>query len=95
MYFVLGLLVFDFSWKMGNQANHLQSIIKLGVLKMTKRKVHDGIVGLVVTGGAALGYWVDTCWLAVPGVLGLVLIQSALTGFCPVYFLLDKTSLKD
>jgi hypothetical protein len=57
----------------------------------TKRRVHDGIVGAVITAAAALGYWVDPVWLLVPGVLGLTLIQSAFTGFCPLYFLLDKT----
>lgn len=57
---------------------------------MSKRRIHDGIVGLVVTAGVALGYWVDPVWLAVPGVIGLLLIQSMFTGFCPVYFVLDR-----
>ena len=58
---------------------------------MTKRRIHDGIVGVVVTAGCALGYYVHPQWLLVPGILGLVLIQSALTGFCPVYYILDRT----
>ena len=55
-----------------------------------KRRLHDGIVGGVVTAGVALGYYVDPLWLLVPGVLGVTLIQSGLTGFCPLYFTLDR-----
>ncbi len=57
---------------------------------MNKRKIHDGVVGAVLTVGVALGYYVDPIWLLVPGVLGLTLLQSAFTGFCPVYYTLDK-----
>ena len=57
----------------------------------TKRRIHDGIAGAVMTAGAGLGYWIDPLWLLVPGVLGVTLLQSAFTGFCPVYFLLEKT----
>jgi len=57
----------------------------------TKRRLHDGIVGVVMTAGVGLGYWVDPLWLLVPGVLGVTLLQSAFTGFCPVYFLLERT----
>ena len=57
---------------------------------MNKRKIHDGVVGAVLTVGVALGYYADPIWLLVPGVLGLTLLQSAFTGFCPVYYTLDK-----
>ncbi len=57
----------------------------------TKRRIHDGIAGAVMTAGVGLGYWGDPLWLLVPGVLGVTLLQSAFTGFCPVYFLLEKT----
>ncbi|MGP0567106.1 MULTISPECIES: YgaP family membrane protein [unclassified Nitrospina] len=33
----------------------------------------------------------DPLWILVPGVLGVTLLQSGLTGFCPLYFILDKT----
>jgi len=55
------------------------------------RRIHDGIVGAVITGGTALGFYVDPMWLLVPGVLGVVLVQSGLTGFCPLYFVLNRT----
>ena len=61
----------------------------------SKRRIHDAIVGVVVTAGVALGHYVDTMWLLVPLAIGVVLIQSGVTGFCPVYFILDKTCASD
>ena len=57
---------------------------------MNKRNVHDGIVGIVIFSSVALGHYVDPLWLIVPAVLGLVLLQSAFSGFCPLYYALDK-----
>ncbi len=56
----------------------------------TTRRIHDGIVGVLVTLGSALAYWVAREWLLLPGVVGLLLIQSYFTGFCPVYYTLNK-----
>lgn len=58
-----------------------------------QRRIHDAIVGVLVAGGTALAYWVDPVWMAVPGVVGLLMIQSGFTGFCPVYFTLDKLGI--
>lgn len=58
---------------------------------MTKRRIHDGIAGALITIGVLLGYYVNPLWLLLPGILGVTLFQSAFTGFCPVYFVLDKT----
>lgn len=55
-----------------------------------KRRLHDAIVGIVVTAGVALGHYVNAQWLLLPAVIGVTLVQSGLTGFCPVYFLLDR-----
>jgi hypothetical protein len=55
-----------------------------------KRRVHDAIVGIGVTLGVALGYYLNATGLLVPAVIGVTLIQSGLTGFCPVYFALDR-----
>jgi len=57
---------------------------------MNKRKVHDGIVGIVIFLCVALGHYVDPLWLLVPAILGLTLFQSAFSGFCPLYYTLDK-----
>lgn len=56
-----------------------------------KRRIHDGIAGGLITFGVALGYYVDPLWLLLPGILGVTLLQSGFTGFCPVYFILDRT----
>lgn len=58
-----------------------------------RRRVHDGIVGIVVTAGTALGYWVAPAWLLLPGIVGVLLIQSWVTGFCPVYWTLDRLGM--
>ena len=55
-----------------------------------KRRIHDAIVGFVVMAGVALGHYVSAHWLILPAVIGVTLIQSGITGFCPVYFLLDR-----
>ncbi len=56
-----------------------------------KRRIHDGIAGALVTVGVILGYFANPLWLLLPGLLGVTLIQSAFTGFCPVYYVLDNT----
>jgi len=60
-----------------------------------KRRVHDGIAGAILTVGVLLAYYVDPLWLLVPGLLGVTLLQSAFTGFCPVYYLLDCVGVPD
>jgi hypothetical protein len=55
-----------------------------------KRRIHDAIVGIVVTTGVALGHYVSADWLLLPAVIGVTLIQSGITGFCPLYFSLDR-----
>ena len=55
-----------------------------------KRRIHDGIAGGLITLGVALGFYVDSLWLLLPGILGVTLLQSGFTGFCPVYFILDR-----
>lgn len=61
----------------------------------TKRRIHDSVVGALITLGAALGYYFDPAWLLLPGIIGVTLLQSGLTGFCPVYFILDRTCSND
>lgn len=58
-----------------------------------RRRIHDGIVGLLITLGVALAYWVAPAWLILPGVVGLLMVQSTFTGFCPVYFALDRLKI--
>lgn len=59
---------------------------------MNKRYVHDGIIGAVVTLGVAAGYYIASVWLLVPAVIGVTMLQSSFSGFCPLYYTLDKIS---
>ena len=52
--------------------------------------MRDGIAGALVLLGTLLGYFVDPYWLLLPGVLAALMLQSAFSGFCPVYFTLGK-----
>ncbi len=52
--------------------------------------VHDGIVGAVILAGTLLGAFVHPNFFWIPGVIGALMVQSAFTGFCPVYFTLGK-----
>ncbi len=60
-----------------------------------KRRLHDGIVGLVIAAGVALGIWVNPVWFWIPGIIGALMVQSAFTGFCPVYYTLDKLGVPE
>ena len=60
-----------------------------------KRRIHDGIAGALIAGGVWLGFYFNPLWLLVPAILGITLVQSAFTGFCPVYFVLDKMGVQD
>lgn len=60
---------------------------------MSRQSMHDGIVGVVITVGILLGYYVSPGWLLLPGAIGVTMIQSAFTGFCPVYYTMDKLGM--
>lgn len=60
-----------------------------------KRRVHDAIVGAAITLGVALAFSVSPLWLLLPGIIGVLMIQSGFTGFCPVYYTLDKLGVGD
>ena len=55
-----------------------------------KTKIHDGIVGAVILSCVLLGVAFSPVWLYVAGFVGALMIQSAFTGFCPVYFVLNR-----
>jgi hypothetical protein len=46
--------------------------------------------GAMVLAGLALGYAVDPRWLLLSAFVGLNLMQSAFTGFCPLAVVLKK-----
>jgi hypothetical protein len=61
----------------------------------TKRRLHDGIVGALIALGGGLALWVDPAWVWLPAILGIAMVQSAFTGFCPVYFFLERLGFSD
>lgn len=57
---------------------------------ITKIKLHDGIVGAIYLLSIVLAISVNLQWLYLAGGVAVLQILSSLTGFCPVYFALDK-----
>lgn len=57
---------------------------------LNKIKTHDGIVGALYLLSVVLAFTVNIQWLYLAGAVALLQISSAFTGFCPVYFVLDK-----
>ncbi len=60
---------------------------------MDRTAIHDVIVGSVITLGVVLGYALSSSWFILSGIVGVAIIQSAFTGFCPVYFTMDKLGI--
>ena len=55
-----------------------------------KTRIHDGIVGTMVLAGTLLGLTQGVAWLYATGALAGLMISSSFTGFCPVYYVLDR-----
>jgi len=53
-------------------------------------RMHDGIAGALILLGSLLAAFVHPYWILLPGIVGALMLQSAFTGFCPVYYALDK-----
>ena len=53
-------------------------------------KVHDGIVGALTLSSVSAGVMVDPAWFWLTGVVAVAMISSAVTGFCPLHFVLSK-----
>ncbi|MFN2373109.1 MAG: DUF2892 domain-containing protein [Cyclonatronaceae bacterium] len=64
-------------------------------LIQSKIKLHDGIVGLTYLLSIVLAVTVNIQWLYLAGVVAVLQIMSAFTGFCPVYFVLNKIMIED
>jgi hypothetical protein len=52
------------------------------------------VAGTFVLVSLALGIWVNPWWFCFTAFVGVNLIQSAFTGFCPAAMLLKKAGLK-
>lgn len=55
-----------------------------------KTKIHDGIVGIIYMLSILLALYVNIQWLYLAGAVAVLQIMSMFTGFCPVYYILDK-----
>ena len=53
------------------------------------------MAGLFVLASLALGYWVSPYWYLFTAFVGLNLLQSGFTNWCPAMFLLKKSGLPD
>ncbi len=53
-----------------------------------------GIAGFLILLSVALGHWVNPWWFAFTAFVGLNLLQSAFTRWCPMMWLLGKAGLE-
>jgi len=56
----------------------------------TRTQVHDAIVGAILLVTLVLAKTGSHHWLYVTGAIALLMVSSVVTGFCPVYFLMNK-----
>lgn len=52
------------------------------------------MAGVVVLVSLALGFYINPAWYYLTGFVGLNLLQSAFTGWCPAVFIFSKMGLK-
>lgn len=62
---------------------------------MTTHNFIRVLAGSFVLLGLALARWIHPAWLLLPAFVGVNLIQSAFTGFCPPTLLLRKLGWVD
>lgn len=59
-----------------------------------KERIVRLVAGAMVLTGAALAVWVDLRWLYLDAFVALNLMQSSVTGFCPLEIILKKLGVK-
>ncbi len=63
---------------------------------MTRKvKIHDGLIGGLLSGSALLAWAVHPAFLWLTAATGVIMVQSAFTGFCPVHYLVSKVVRDD
>ena len=55
-----------------------------------KIKIHDGIVGSLILISVLMAHFINYTWILLAGVIALLMIISAFSGFCPVYFIINR-----
>lgn len=61
---------------------------------MSIDRIVFAFAGAVILGSIALAVLVDIRWLFLTGFVGLNLLQSAFTGFCPLALVLKRIGVK-
>ena len=61
---------------------------------MSIDRIVMAFAGTVILLSAALSYWVSINWLLLTAFVGLNMLQSAFTGFCPLAAILKKLGAK-
>ncbi|MFN4262389.1 MAG: DUF2892 domain-containing protein [Thioalkalivibrionaceae bacterium] len=61
---------------------------------MTLDRAVLAFAGIVILVSALLAYTVSTGWLLLTAFVGLNLLQTAFTGFCPLAIILKKLGVK-
>jgi len=64
-------------------------------LPMKSESLTRLLAGSVTLIGVALTHWVSPWWLLLPAFVGINLIQSVFTGFCPPTLVLEKLGWLD
>ncbi len=62
---------------------------------MTVERIVFAVAGLFVLAGVVLSLTLNPWFLALPGFVGLNMLQSAFTGFCPLAVILRKAGVPD
>jgi len=60
-----------------------------------KERIVRAVAGTFVLTSISLAYFVNIHWLWLAAFVGLNLLQSAFTKFCPLELILDKMGVKD
>lgn len=63
-------------------------------MKMNQEEALRMLAGIAVLTGVSLGYWVSSWWYLFVAFVGLNLLQSAFTHWCPAMYILDKLSIQ-
>lgn len=61
---------------------------------MTVEAALRGIAGAFILVSVALGVWVNPWWFAFTAFVGLNLLQSSFSGWCPMMSILRKAGLR-
>jgi len=62
---------------------------------MTVNEALRAMAGIFVLGSLALGWWVSPWWFLLTAFVGLNLLQSSFTRWCPAMTIFKKLGLRD